>query len=123
MDFIELTVEAPRELADMLVAELAEVGFDTFEDNDAGFCAYTTEEAFNSDAVEEIMARYSGIGDLTHAHRVITRQNWNAEWEKNFQPLVIAERVSVRAPFHPRPAGAVQAPRFSPPFLLFKHGY
>ena len=105
MDFIELTVEAPRELADILVAELAEVGFDTFEDNDAGFCAYTTEEAFNHDAVAEIMSRYEGQGDLHHAHRVITRQNWNAEWEKNFQPLVIADRVSVRAPFHPQPAG------------------
>ena len=36
---------------------------------------------------------------------MITRQNWNAEWEKNFQPLLIAERVSVRAPFHPKPEG------------------
>ena len=105
MDFIELTVEAPRELADILVAELAEVGFDTFEDNDAGFCAYTTEEAFNPDAVAEIMSRYEGQGDLHFSHRTITRQNWNAEWEKNFQPLIIADRVSVRAPFHPEPAG------------------
>ncbi len=105
MDFIELTVEAPRELADILVAELAEVGFDTFEDNDAGFCAYTTEEVFNPDAVAEIMSRYEGQGELSFSHRVITRQNWNAEWEKNFQPLVIADRVSVRAPFHPQPAG------------------
>jgi ribosomal protein L11 methyltransferase len=105
MDFIELTVQAPRELADILVAELAEVGFDTFEDNDEGFCAYTTEEAFNADAVSEIMTRYEGMGELSFSHRVITRQNWNAEWEKNFQPLVIAERVSVRAPFHPKPEG------------------
>ena len=105
MDFIELTVEAPRELADILVAELAEVGFDTFEDNDAGLCAYTTEEVFNPDAVAEIMSRYEGQGALSFSHRVITRQNWNAEWEKNFQPLVIADRVSVRAPFHPQPAG------------------
>ena len=105
MDFIELTVQAPPELADILVAELGEVGFDTFEDNDAGFCAYTTEEAFDRDAVAEIMSRYQGIGELEFSDRVITRQNWNAEWEKNFQPLVIAGRVSVRAPFHPRPAG------------------
>jgi ribosomal protein L11 methyltransferase len=105
MDFIELTVQAPRELADMLVAELGEVGFDTFEDNDAGFCAYTTEEVFDRDAVAEIMSRYEGIGELAFSDRVITRQNWNAEWEKNFQPLIIAEKVSVRAPFHPQPAG------------------
>ncbi len=105
MDFIELTVQAPRELADMLVAELGEVGFDTFEDNDAGFCAYTTQEVFDHDAVAEIMSRYEGIGELAFSNRVITRQNWNAEWEKNFQPLIIADRVSVRAPFHPQPAG------------------
>ncbi|GAA4364998.1 50S ribosomal protein L11 methyltransferase [Hymenobacter saemangeumensis] len=105
MDFIELTVQAPRELADILVAELAEVGFDTFEDNDEGFCAYTTEDVFNPDAVAEIMARYLGLGELNYSHRVITRQNWNAEWEKNFQPLVIADKVSVRAPFHPKPEG------------------
>ena len=105
MDFIELTVQAPPELADILVAELGEVGFDTFEDNDAGFCAYTTEDAFDRDAVAEIMSRYQGLGELEFSDRVITRQNWNAEWEKNFQPLVIAGRVSVRAPFHPRPAG------------------
>lgn len=103
MDFVEVRVLAPRELADILVAELAEVGYDTFEDNDEGFCAYIGEGDFNPDAVAEVMARYSGIGTLDHSHRVITRQNWNEEWEKNFQPLIIAEKVSVRAPFHPKP--------------------
>jgi len=102
MDFVELRVQAPRELADILVAELAEVGYDTFEDNDEGFCAYMGEETFNQDDVAEIMARYEGIGEIEYSHRIITRQNWNAEWEKNFQPLVIADCVSVRAPFHPK---------------------
>ena len=105
MDFIELTVEAPPELAEILIAELAEVGFDTFEDQDAGFAAYCAEDAFRPDDVAEIMSRYEGIGELSYAHRVITRQNWNAEWEKNFEPLIIAGKVSVRAPFHPQPAG------------------
>jgi ribosomal protein L11 methyltransferase len=115
MDFIELTVQAPRELADILVAELGEVGFDTFEDNDAGFCAYTTEDAFDRDAVAEIMSRYEGLGELAYSDRVITRQNWNQEWEKNFQPLVIADRVSVRAPFHPKPEGVAYDIEIMPP--------
>ncbi|MBT9394578.1 50S ribosomal protein L11 methyltransferase [Hymenobacter sp. NST-14] len=100
MDFIELRVTAPGELSDILVAELAEIGFDTFEDNDEGFCAYTTQDLFSADSVAEIMSRYQGVGELEFEHRIITRQNWNAEWEKNFQPLVIADQVSVRAPFH-----------------------
>ena len=100
MDFIELRVTAPGELSDILVAELAEIGFDTFEDNDEGFCAYTTQDLFSADSVAEIMSRYQGLGEVEFEHRIITRQNWNAEWEKNFQPLVIADKVSVRAPFH-----------------------
>jgi ribosomal protein L11 methyltransferase len=100
MDFVEVRVQAPRELADILVAELAEVGYNTFEDNDEGFCAYIDEDQFSADAVAEVMSRYEGQGEVTYEHRVITRQNWNAEWEKNFQPLVIAGKVSVRAPFH-----------------------
>lgn len=103
MDFVEVRVTAPQELADILVAEMGEVGFDTFEDNDEGFCAYITEDQFNPDDVADIMSRYQGLGEVEYSHRIITRQNWNAEWEKNFQPLVIADRVSVRAPFHPRP--------------------
>lgn len=104
MDFVEVRVTSPRELADILVAELAEVGYDTFEDNDEGFCAYISEGDFSADAVAEVMSRYEGLGALDYAHRVITRQNWNAEWEKNFQPLIIAGRVSVRAPFHEQPS-------------------
>ena len=105
MHHLELTVTAPAELSDILIAELGEVGFDTFEENAGGFCAYTTEDLFRPDAVAEIMGRYAGQGALGHSHRIITRQNWNAEWEKNFQPLIIANRVSVRAPFHPKPDG------------------
>jgi len=105
MDFVEVRVQAPRELADILVAELSQVGYDTFEDNDEGFCAYIGEGDFDNDAVSEIMSRYEGQGELGYDHRVITRQNWNAEWEKNFQPLIIADRVSVRAPFHEKPEG------------------
>ena len=100
MDFVEVRVQAPRELSDILVAELAEVGYNTFEDNDDGFCAYIDEDQFSADSVAEVMSRYEGQGEVTYEHRVITRQNWNAEWEKNFQPLVIADKVSVRAPFH-----------------------
>ena len=105
MDFIELRVEAPADLAEILIAELAEVGFDTFEDQDFGFCAYCAEDAFRPDDVANIMSRYEGTDALDYSHRVITRQNWNAEWEKNFEPLIIADKVSVRAPFHPRPDG------------------
>ena len=30
----------------------------------------------------------------------IEQTNWNEEWEKNFNPIVVDDMVSVRAPFH-----------------------
>ncbi|RAK66634.1 50S ribosomal protein L11 methyltransferase [Hymenobacter edaphi] len=102
MDFIELRVTAPADLADILIAELGQLSFDTFEENEQGFCAYTTEDAFDKDATQAIIDKYAHWpeGMPVAESRVITRQNWNTEWEKNFEPLVIGEKVSVRAPFH-----------------------
>lgn len=108
MDYIELTVTALPDAAEILIAELGELPFDTFEEIATGFNAYCTEDAFDEAATYALIAQYAAQWpDLTATHRVITRQNWNAEWEKNFQPLLLAEgRVSVRAPFHPQPPSA-----------------
>lgn len=102
MDFIELRVTAPEDLSEILIAELGQLSYDTFEENEQGFCAYTTEDAFEKEATQEIIDKYQHwpSGMPVAEHRVITRQNWNTEWEKNFEPLVIGEKVSVRAPFH-----------------------
>lgn len=121
MDYIELTVIAPAEAAEILIAELGDLPFDTFEETPTGFNAYCTEEDFGA-AEAPAYALIGHYGQqwegIEASHRVITRQNWNAEWEQNFQPLLLADgRVSVRAPFHPRPESAeydvVVMPRMS----------
>ncbi len=111
MDYIELTVIASAEAAEILIAELGDLPFDTFEETPTGFHAYCTE----ADFAEAEAPAYALIGHygqqwagIEASHRVITRQNWNSEWEKNFQPLLLADgQVSVRAPFHPKPEGVV----------------
>lgn len=119
MDFIELRVTSSADLSDILIAELGQLSFDTFEENEQGFCAYTTEDAFDQAAAQAIIDKYQDWpeGRPTAESRVITRQNWNTEWEKNFEPLVIGEQVSVRAPFHPErpdlPYDIVIMPRMS----------
>lgn len=32
----------------------------------------------------------------------IEQVNWNSEWEKNFKPIQVEDKVSIRAPFHPK---------------------
>lgn len=108
-DWIELNMIIPEpddEKRDVAVAILADIGFESFSNTGTGISAYISRVAFAPDAVTE-----SGLTDLpvfkgcSFTHRIIERINWNQEWEKNFDPLIIAGRCSVRAPFHPKPDG------------------
>lgn len=106
MDFIEVTLKVNAELADILTAELGELGFDAFVENEDGFSAYIDEDDFSQKALDEMIERYQTMADLSYETQKIERQNWNEEWERNFEPLFIGEKVSVRASFHEKPANA-----------------
>ncbi|WP_207436263.1 50S ribosomal protein L11 methyltransferase [Sabulibacter ruber] len=105
MSFIEVTVTASPEYSEILIAELGELGFDTFQDTENGFQAYIEEERFSEEDLQEVLERYRFAGEFPYQTQSIAKQNWNEEWEKNFEPLLIAGKVSVRADFHPKPEG------------------
>jgi ribosomal protein L11 methyltransferase len=105
MDFIEVTVQAPVDLTDILTAELSQYAYDTFMETDTGFCAYITEDAFSQADLEMVLNKYRGGFPLPYTIQKIEKQNWNEEWEKNFEPLLISGICSVRASFHPQPEG------------------
>ena len=105
MNYIEITIVASPDNTDILIAEMGELGYDVFQETENGFQAYITEDLFAETAVQELLARYRFAGEFPYEVKTIAKQNWNEEWEKNFEPLLIAEKVSVRADFHPRPDG------------------
>jgi ribosomal protein L11 methyltransferase len=102
MNYIELTFTvSPKELgSDVLIAELADLAFDTFTDSENGFSAYVKEEDYSKEAVAQIVAQYSEQFNIAFEEKQIAQQNWNAEWENNFQPIDIDGRCYIRAPFH-----------------------
>jgi ribosomal protein L11 methyltransferase len=104
MNHIQITIPAATEaLQDLLIAQLAAIGFDGFEQNDTEVKAYIAEEAYDEAALQEILLQENG----TFTRELITRQNWNALWESNFQPVSIPGFVHVRAGFHePEPGFA-----------------
>jgi len=107
MDFIEVTLKVNADFADILTAELGELGFDAFVETEEGFSAYIEEEKYSEEALQETLQRYAGLVQVTYGVQKIERQNWNEEWERNFEPLFIGGKVSVRASFHPKPEQAV----------------
>lgn len=106
MDFIEVTLQVNADFADILIAELGELGFDAFVETESGFSAYIDEDKYVQTDLEETISRYSGITPISYNTQKIERQNWNEEWERNFEPLFISNQVSVRASFHEKPEAA-----------------
>jgi len=89
---------------ELLVQDLANIGFDTFEEREAGFAAYIASEQFDAPLLESLLIRQPPGFEVNYTRREIAPQNWNAVWESNFEPVVIADQCYVRATFHsPRP--------------------
>jgi ribosomal protein L11 methyltransferase len=89
---------------DLLIAELADVGFDTFEDTENGFDAFIVAGQFNESTLNEVLMGFGDELQYTYLIHDIEPENWNEEWEKNFTPLIIADKCYVRATFHePQP--------------------
>jgi len=89
---------------DLLINTLGDIGFDTFEEIGSGFKAYIPVDEYNSDRLEDALNQYRELFDFSYEVHLIEQKNWNAEWESNFEPITINNRIFVRATFHqPRP--------------------
>jgi ribosomal protein L11 methyltransferase len=87
---------------DLLINELAEIGFDTFEEVEQGFKAYIPSDDFNQGLLENHLETYHAMFDFTYEVNVIPQKNWNEVWESNFEPIQIRDKIYVRATFHPQ---------------------
>ena len=85
-----------QEQNDILIALLADAGFESFEDTDTHLLAYIPEKDFSEDRLREIPFCQRGAAEIT----LIPEQNWNAVWESNYPPVLIANRCYIYAPFH-----------------------
>ncbi|MEP5610658.1 MAG: 50S ribosomal protein L11 methyltransferase [Cyclobacteriaceae bacterium] len=97
MNFVTISVKCSTDLSDAIVAELFEIGFDSFQEFDDGFEGSCGEAAFKEVEAEEVLKRYPAA---TFSIKEQERINWNEEWEKNYDPIIIDNRCHVRATFH-----------------------
>ena len=90
---------------DLLISDLADLGFDTFEDSEGGFTAFVIKDNFNEQELKDLLSSYADDFSSTYIIEEVGDENWNAEWEKNFSPLIIDDVCYVRATFHePKPS-------------------
>ena len=100
MEFYEIDLTVDSDFAEVLLAELAEIGFDSFLDKEDGLLAYITDDLFDERALKDLMERYASKTSLSYGLKKIKKQNWNKEWEDNFHPIDVAGKVYIRADFH-----------------------
>jgi ribosomal protein L11 methyltransferase len=103
--YIELTatVQPLEPFRDIFIAQLGALGFDTFTDTQDGFQAYILKEHFDAEQAKEAL-EWDGV-NVSFDLKEIEQVNWNAEWEKNFDPIDVDGRVFIHAPFHEAKSG------------------
>ena len=105
MDYIQVSITCLEDYREILIAELAAVGFDSFLETDSGLEAYVPQDLFARDSFDEVIATYREAASLTVVEGILPKVNWNEEWEKNYDPIEVDQLVYVRASFHAPKSG------------------
>lgn len=94
------TIEPRDPAAEILIAELGLFGFESFVETETGLLAYIPSEEHSEDVINDIQILKSDEFIVKYSVKTIEQTNWNEEWEKNFTPINVDNKVYVRAPFH-----------------------
>jgi len=100
MYYSRLQVICEPEFAELLMAEIAEAGFDSFLETDKGFEAYVEQEKYDKEMLQAIKDKYTAQTPVVFYQDRIQKQNWNEEWEKNYEPIIVDDKCLIRADFH-----------------------
>lgn len=94
----------PKEPAtEILIAELGNLNFESFVETEEGLTAYIQKEDWHTNLLDEVFILQSKEFNIVAEYSEMAQTNWNAEWEKNFNPIIVDDLVSIRAPFHNNP--------------------
>ena len=85
---------------EILIAQLSQLGFDSFQENSDGISAYIDSTILSSVTVEDIQILNSIEFNISFEFYNVKKKNWNIKWESNFEPIYVDKTCCVRAPFH-----------------------
>ena len=99
-EFIAVNVICEADFVQILIAELSELPFDTFEEREDGFTAYAEANSINDHDLAAIIDFYQEAAKIKLNKSWVEQENWNREWETNYEPIVVEGKCLVRAGFH-----------------------
>ncbi|WP_298472881.1 50S ribosomal protein L11 methyltransferase [uncultured Maribacter sp.] len=97
------TVTPVQPTSDILIAELGEIGFESFVENENGVLAYIQKTDWEESMIDAIDILKNDNFKIEYTVKEIEQENWNATWEENFKLIQVDDACVVRAPFHDAP--------------------
>jgi ribosomal protein L11 methyltransferase len=98
MDYLELRIDVKdEEQRDILLCKLFGEGFESFVESENTLLAYIPSHLFIKEKVYPILDEFH----VNYTYSMIPQRNWNEEWEKHYDPVLISDKCFIRAPFHP----------------------
>ena len=98
----DFNVTPLRPGTEILIAELGNAGFESFDETEVGVKAYIQKGDWTKNILDDIQILDSDEFSIEYTSQEIEQVNWNSEWEKNFESIEVDEKCEVRAPFHPK---------------------
>lgn len=108
---------------EILYALMSEIGFEGFVEGDDDIQAFIDEQQYHAGEFNQLIDRLAAINiRLQYRFHRTEDQNWNEEWERKFEPVLIDERVLIRAPFHDS-SGDIECTLIIEPKMSFGTGH
>ena len=117
-NYIKIKISSSQEILELIIALLSEEGFDGFEETNETLHAFIPENDFDELKLKEILEPFS----ISYSIEIIAPKNWNAEWESNYEPVIVDDFVAVRAHFH-EPITSVRHEIIITPKMSFGTGH
>jgi ribosomal protein L11 methyltransferase len=142
-EYIEIAFDfSNQDQFDMLVAELSDLGFEGFNEEEqeegqndgvnlsnglgegAGHCkTFMLKDLYEAEEVQNELDIIFNKYTLTYSKSIIKEENWNAIWESNFDPVRVGDFAGIRAHFHPEFEPAVTYDILITPKMSFGTGH
>lgn len=122
MNYIEFTISGHTSaLHEVLLAQLMQANFNGFIEQEDHLIAYLEETAYLP-TVKTLLGDLKEQYHLQISSKIIVDQNWNAEWEAGYKPVIVEDFCAVRASFHP-PIDDVEYELIVTPKMSFGTGH
>ncbi len=104
MDYIAVHIRIEpfsEERAEIVEAEIADLGFDSFTVDEPFLNAFIPMDQFSEPNLKAVLSGFDADEfRLSHSVELVKEKNWNAAWESDFQPVVVGDEVTVKAKYH-----------------------